>query len=92
MVNVLPQRQDNSLILFPTLPLKDLFRLLKSPLLAISSTIPRRAEMLQANALDERESFLLIAKTGPQNGHYFTLRTTLQSPDIWRPWWRLSAH
>ncbi len=71
--------QDNSLVLISTLPLKDLTSGFKES--TVSDIVDsRRAEMLQqANALDERESFLTCAAR-PQNGHYFTLRTTFNQP------------
>lgn len=53
--------QDNSLVLISTLPLKDLTSGFKES--TVSDIVDsRRAEMLQqANALDERESFLTCA-------------------------------
>lgn len=75
--------QDNSLILISTLPLKDLTSGFKESTIG-NIVDSRRAEMLQqANAPDERESFF-TAPSGPQNGHYFTLRTTFNQPDIWQ--------
>ncbi|MGU7802004.1 phosphotransferase RcsD, partial [Escherichia coli] len=48
----------------------------------ISSVVEsRRAEMLlQANTLDERETFSSLRHLTWQNGHYFTLRTTFNQP------------
>jgi two-component system sensor histidine kinase RcsD len=48
----------------------------------ISSVVEsRRAEMLlQANTLDERETFSSLRRLAWQNGHYFTLRTTFNQP------------
>jgi two-component system sensor histidine kinase RcsD len=70
---------DNSLILVSTLPLKDLSSSFKES--TITSVVEsRRAEMLlQANTLDERETFS-SAPSPWQNGHYFTLRTTFNQP------------
>lgn len=67
---------DNSLILVSTLPLKDLSSSFKES--TISSVVEsRRAEMLlQANTLDERETFSSLRHLARQNGYYFTLRTT----------------
>ncbi len=71
---------DNSLILVSTLPLKDLSSSFKES--TISSVVEsRRAEMLlQANTLDERETFSSLRHLTWQNGHYFTLRTTFNQP------------
>ncbi|WP_434639625.1 phosphotransferase RcsD [Klebsiella sp. I138] len=71
---------DNSLILVSTLPLKDLSSSFKES--AITSVVEsRRAEMLlQANTLDERETFSSLRHLSWQNGHYFTLRTTFNQP------------
>jgi two-component system sensor histidine kinase RcsD len=71
---------DNSLILVSTLPLKDLSSSFKES--TISSVVEsRRAEMLlQANTLDERETFSSLRHLAWQNGFYFTLRTTFNQP------------
>ncbi|MGA6506298.1 phosphotransferase RcsD, partial [Klebsiella sp. K769] len=71
---------DNSLILVSTLPLKDLSSSFKES--TISSVVEsRRAEMLlQANTLDERETFSPLRHLAWQNAHYFTLRTTFNQP------------
>ncbi|WP_249085784.1 phosphotransferase RcsD [Raoultella ornithinolytica] len=71
---------DNSLILVSTLPLKDLSSSFKES--TITSVVEsRRAEMLlQANTLDERETFSSLRRLSWQNGHYFTLRTTFNQP------------
>ncbi|MVT03669.1 phosphotransferase RcsD [Enterobacter sp. 10-1] len=71
---------DNSLILISTLPLKDLSSSFKES--TISNVVEsRRAEMLlQANTLDERETFSSLRQLSWQNGHYFTLRTTFNQP------------
>ncbi|MFV0831162.1 phosphotransferase RcsD [Klebsiella quasipneumoniae] len=71
---------DNSLILISTLPLKDLSSSFKES--TISSVVEsRRAEMLlQANTLDERETFSPLRHLAWQNAHYFTLRTTFNQP------------
>ena len=71
---------DNSLILVSTLPLKDLSSSFKES--TISSVVEsRRAEMLlQANTLDERETFSSLRHLAWQNGYYFTLRTTFNQP------------
>ena len=71
---------DNSLILVSTLPLKDLSSSFKES--TISNVVEsRRAEMLlQANTLDERETFSSLRQLSWQNGHYFTLRTTFNQP------------
>jgi two-component system sensor histidine kinase RcsD len=71
---------DNSLILVSTLPLKDLSSSFKES--TISSVVDsRRAEMLlQANTLDERETFSSLRHLAWQNGFYFTLRTTFNQP------------
>lgn len=71
---------DNSLILVSTLPLKDLSSSFKES--TISNVVEsRRAEMLlQANTLDERETFSSLRHLAWQNGFYFTLRTTFNQP------------
>ena len=71
---------DNSLILVSTLPVKDLSSSFKES--TITSVVEsRRAEMLlQANTLDERETFSSLRRLSWQNGHYFTLRTTFNQP------------
>lgn len=71
---------DNSLILVSTLPLKDLSSSFKES--TISNVVEsRRAEMLlQANTLDERETFSSLRHLAWQNGYYFTLRTTFNQP------------
>lgn len=78
MVDVLSQRLDNSLILVSTLPLKDLSSSFKES--TISSVVEsRRAEMLlQANTLDERETFSPLRHLARQNAHYFYVTHHLQ--------------
>ncbi|WP_142502303.1 phosphotransferase RcsD [Klebsiella sp. 2680] len=71
---------DNSLILVSTLPLKDLSSSYKES--TISSVVESRREemLLQANTLDERETFSSLRHLVWQNGYYFTLRTTFNQP------------
>jgi two-component system sensor histidine kinase RcsD len=75
---------DNSLILVSTLPLKDLSSSFKES--TISSVVEsRRAEMLlQANTLDERETFSSLRHLAWQNGTTLRYAPPLTSPDTWR--------
>ena len=76
---------DNSLILVSTLPLKDLSSSFKES--TITSVVEsRRAEMLlQANTLDERETFSSLRRLSWQNGHYLPCAPPLTSRATWQP-------
>lgn len=73
---------DNSLILVSTLPLQELLTRTQSP--SVNHVVEsRRNEMLlQANTLDERETFSSLRYLRGQNEYYFTLRTTFNQPGL----------